>query len=183
MPILGHINGDGPTHSWIVMMAKNSLVKNSAAQQLRVNEAKWSKQLWRAGWTALPNVIFERQQALGLDPMDINIILHIASYWWKPEGKPHPSKVTIADAIGVHPRTVQRRIAALESAGFIEREERRTPGIGSKTNIYHLDGLIKAAKPYAIEKLEEREERAELRRARARRKGKPILKVIRGEDD
>ena len=26
-----------------------------------------------------PNVLFERQQALGLDPLDINILLHIAS--------------------------------------------------------------------------------------------------------
>lgn len=35
----------------------------------------------KAGWTALPNVIFERQRALGLDAIDVNIILHIASYW------------------------------------------------------------------------------------------------------
>jgi hypothetical protein len=33
------------------------------------------------------------QQALGLDPLDINIILHIASYWWSESGKPHPSKL------------------------------------------------------------------------------------------
>jgi hypothetical protein len=93
--------------------------------QLKVNERKWTPTLMKAGWTVLPNVIFERQQAFGLDAIDINIILHIASYWWTKEGKPHPSKKTIATAIGIEPRTVQRHIARLEAAKLIRREERR----------------------------------------------------------
>jgi DNA-binding Lrp family transcriptional regulator len=48
--------------------------------------------------------------------------------------------VTIAKAIGVTPRSVQRRIAALEAAKLIRREERRISHKGSKTNIYHLRG-------------------------------------------
>ena len=76
----------------------------------------------KAGWTLLPNVIFERQQALGLDPMDVNILLHLASYWWTEESKPFPSKTTIAKAIGVDPRSVQRRIARLEKGYLIRRE-------------------------------------------------------------
>jgi hypothetical protein len=31
---------------------------------------------------------FEYQQALGLDPLDVKILLHIASHWWKPAEKP-----------------------------------------------------------------------------------------------
>jgi hypothetical protein len=50
---------------------------------------------------------------------------------------------------------VQRRIAAMESASFIRRKERRK---GSNTNRYHLDGLIKAAQSYAEEKLQQRAE-------------------------
>lgn len=84
------------------------------ADGLQVNEKKWTPTLMKAGWTVLPNVLFERQQALGLDPLDINILLHIASYWWSEGSKPHPSKTTIAKAIGIEPRSVQRRIAALE---------------------------------------------------------------------
>ncbi|WP_453974338.1 hypothetical protein [Bradyrhizobium elkanii] len=72
--------------------------------QLKVNEKKWTAPLMKAGWTALPNVIFERQRALGLDAIDVNIILHIASYWWTAEGKPFPSKRTIAAAMDVEPR-------------------------------------------------------------------------------
>lgn len=154
----------------------------SEADQLRINERKWSPTLMKAGWTVLPNVLFERQQALGLDPLDINILLHIASYWWSESGKPHPSKVTIAKAIGIDPRSVQRRIAALEAAKLIRREERRISKSGSKTNIYHLDGLIEAAKPYALEKIQERDAKAAERAARASRKGKPKLKLVKTDD-
>lgn len=148
--------------------------------QYKVNEKKWTATLMKAGWTVLPNVIFERQQALGLDAIDINIILHIASYWWTPEGKPFPSKKTIAAAMGVEPRTVQRRIAMMETAKLIRRQERRSSGNGSQTNIYHLDGLIEAAKPYALEKIQERDAKAAAKAARAARKGKPRLAVVKG---
>lgn len=164
------------------MAEKVSKVK-AEAEKLHVNEKKWTPTLMKAGWTVLPNVLFERQQALGLDPLDINIILHIASYWWSEGSKPHPSKVTIAKAIGIDPRSVQRRIAALEAGELIRREERRISKTGSKTNIYHLDGLIKAATPYALEKLEEKDVKAAIRAARAKRKGKPKLTLVKTDDD
>ncbi len=151
--------------------------------RLKVNEKKWSPTLMKAGWTALPNVLFERQKALGLDAIDINIILHIASYWWTQEGKPHPSKKTIATAMGLEPRTVQRRIARLEAAKLIRREERRSTGNVSQTNIYHLDGLIAAAKPYALEKIQEREAKAAEKAARAARKGKPKLALVKPQGE
>jgi DNA-binding transcriptional regulator YhcF (GntR family) len=160
-----------------------NVVAIDKTKDLRVNEKKWTKALMNAGWTVFPNIIIERQKALGLDPLDLNIILHLASYWWKPESRPHPSKRTIAEACGCTPRTVQRRIASLEGAGFIKREERRETGVGSKTNIYHLDGLIKAATPYATEKLEEVAEREEARKKRVARKGKAKIKLARSNDD
>jgi hypothetical protein len=154
----------------------------AAEKTLKVNEAKWTKELMRAGWTVLPNVLFENQSNLGLDPLDVNILLHIASYWWEPEGKPHPSKVTIAHAINVNPRTVQRRIAAMEKAKYIRREERRIKGEGSKTNVYHLEGLIKAAMPFALEKYGKMQKRAEERAARAKRRGRPKLHLVKSEE-
>ncbi len=154
-----------------------------AAKEFRVNERKWSKTLMDAGWTAFPTVIIERQKALGLDATDVNIILHLASYWWTSDNKPHPSKKTIAEALGVTPRTVQRHIAAMEKAGFIRREERRISGKGSLTNRYHFDGLIKEAKPFAEEKLKERGRREKDDKARPGRKGRPQLKVVSSEED
>ena len=154
-----------------------------AAKELRANEKKWSKTLMDAGWTAFPSVIIERQQALGLDATDVNILLHLASYWWHEDNKPHPAKKTIAAAMGVTPRTVQRRIAGMERDGIIRREERRIPGKGSKTNLHHFDGLIKEALPYAREKLEERARREKEDKARSGRKGSPHLREVPREDD
>lgn len=159
--------------------------KKQTAQdaQLHVNERKWSKELMATGWTVIPNIIIERQQALGLDPLDLNILLHLASYWWTAESKPHPSKGTIAAAIGKTPRTIQRRIADLEKGGLIKRVERREKGKGSKTNIYDFSGLIEAAKPYALEKAQEMAEKEAIKRIKAGKKGKPNLKVVASKDD
>jgi DNA-binding transcriptional regulator YhcF (GntR family) len=163
-------------------MAIETKPTKTAAETLRVNEQKWTKALMDAGWTCIPSVIIERQQVLGLDPLDINILMHLAAHWWTADNKPYPSKVTIATAVGVTPRTVQRRIASMEAAGFIRREERRIAGKGSNTNRYHLDGLIKAAQPYAKEKLQERADREEARKGAAARKGKPRLRVVSNDE-
>jgi hypothetical protein len=45
-----------------------------------------------AGWTVIPNVLIERQRALGLDSLDLNILLVLASMWWDAENPPWPSK-------------------------------------------------------------------------------------------
>jgi predicted transcriptional regulator len=164
-------------------MAKSARQKDDAAQALRMNEKKWSKPLMDAGWTAIPAVIIERQAALGLDALDVNILLHLANHWWTVDNKPHPAKGTIADAVGMHPRTVQRRIAKMEAASFIRREQRRIPGKGSRTNLYHFDGLIAEALPYAQEKIAERQRREKEDKARPGRKGRPHLKVVSGSDD
>jgi predicted transcriptional regulator len=154
-----------------------------AAQALRVNEKKWSKPLMEAGWTAIPSVIVERQKALGLDALDVNILLHLSVYWWTADNKPHPAKGTIAEALGVEPRTVQRRIAALEAARLIRREERRIKGKGSRTNLYHFDGLIRAALPFAKEKLAERAKRDAEKKAAVARKGRPKLQLVKSDDE
>jgi DNA-binding transcriptional regulator YhcF (GntR family) len=160
-------------------MATNKQTAPNA--DLRTNEKKWSKPLMDAGWTALPSVIIENQKQLGLNPLDLNIVLYLASKWWTPEGKPFPSKSTMAKAMNVHPRTIQKHVAALEGAGYIRREERRTE-TGSKTNVYHLDGLIKAAKPFAEEKLAEIKDKAEMAKRRQNRRGAPRLRLVKGEE-
>ncbi len=154
----------------------------SAIEGLKENEKKWGKPLIDAGWSLIPATIIERQQALGLDALDMNIILHIVNHWWKADSKPFPSKTKIANAVGVTARTVQRRIAEMEKGGLIRREERRIPNTGSKTNIYHLDGLIKGATPYAQEVLEDRAKTEAKRTERARKKGRPKLTVISGDE-
>jgi DNA-binding transcriptional ArsR family regulator len=145
----------------------------SAAEKkegLRRNEAKWTPELLQAGWSLIPNVILERQQALGLDAVDINIILHLVRHWWYPGELPFPSKRTIADCIGVDARTVQRHIAELEGAKLIKRVHRSDRRHGQQSNYYDLDGLIKAALPFAKEAINVRDQRKKEDAERRKRK-------------
>lgn len=129
-------------------------------ESLNANERKWGKRLLKAKFTIMPNVIFERQLALKLSAVDINILLHLVSYWWTAESKPRPAKATIAEAMKVTPRTVQRHIARLEKLGYIKRERRYIRGQGSQPNAYHFDGLIEKALPLAEEKIKDLQKRA-----------------------
>ena len=129
-----------------------------------------------AGWSAIPSIIIEKQEALGLDAVDMNLILHLSQYWWQADNLPHPSVGSIAKALGVTSRTVQKRISALQELGFIRRIERRNTASGSQTNQYSFDGLIAKATPFAEEKLLEIERNSEAKKQRLARK-KPKLVV------
>lgn len=158
--------------------------KAKTGEDLKVLEQKWSPELIEAGWTVLPAALIEHQRALGLDAIDINIILHLANRWWTADNRPMPSKNSIAEAMQIDPSTVRRRIQAMEKAGFIQREERRVSKVGSKTNIYHLDGLIEHLKPFAADMVKVKKERMAEREARFSKRGRPAkLKLVKSEDD
>ena len=147
--------------------------KPKTTEEAAANQAikkKWGEPLTSAGWTAIPNVIFERAQAFPLEPLDIVIILNLAGYWWKAGNDPYPSKATLAASIGVSPRTIQRRIANLEKAGFITRTLRKSSQGGNLSNKYSLEGLIDAAKPFAEEHIAERKAKKREPVERAKRK-------------
>jgi predicted transcriptional regulator len=151
--------------------------KTENAERLRRNEEKWTPTLMAAGWTVLPSIILEKQHALGLDAVDVNILLQLARHWWYKDNPPYPSKSTIALCIGVDPSTVRRHIARMETAGFIKRQSRFDSKYGGQqTNIYHFTGLIKEATPFAQESLRTREQRHNEDMARRnRKKPKPLV--------
>jgi predicted transcriptional regulator len=154
---------------------------SSSTLNRKISE-KWGPDLAAAGWTALPNVIFQRQRAFGLDSLDLNILLHLAGYWWTPGQDAHPSKQTLANAIGVDPRTIQRRIAAMEAGGLIKRVRRTQQSGGDNSNAYSFAPLIEKAKPYAREAVEERAQRKREALARStRKKPQTPLTVISGK--
>jgi hypothetical protein len=160
-------------------MTSTTATAKAEADTLKRNEKKWTKPLMDAGWNAIPSIIIEKQAALGLDAVDMNIIVHLSHYWWNAEKLPHPSIETIAAAIGIGPRAVQKRIKALEGANLLTRTQRRKTRNGSDTNLYGFEGLIKAATPFAIEKVKAREDKAQQERERVLRK-KPKLTVVSG---
>lgn len=155
---------------------------SSKKPTIKANEKKWGKENIDAGWTLVPNALLVHQASLGLSPMDINILLQIARFWWEAANHPFPSKQTLADCIGVTPRTIQKRIQVMEKAKFIERVERRESKNGSKTNIYKLLPLAEILLPYSKDMIAEREERRGQDKARPQMRGQPKLKVV-GEDD
>lgn len=141
------------------------------------NEEKWSAELMNVGWTAFPDVILRYQRVLGLDPIDVNILLHLASHWWLAGNLPRPAKGTIAERMGKDPSTIRRRIARLERAGYIKRVARYDPHRGGqRANAYRFDGLIEKAKPYAAEMASQRQRR----KAEDTATRKPGLRVVAG---
>jgi DNA-binding transcriptional regulator YhcF (GntR family) len=151
---------------------------DTKSPEAKINEKKWSKTLMDSGYTVLPNIIIEHQRDLDINSTELNIILYLASRWWKADGKPFPSKATMAASIGLEPRTIQRNIANLQNRGLIRREERRNTSTGSRTNIYHLDGLIKAARPFAIAKQKNRELADEAKAKKSTKSGKAPLSLV-----
>jgi predicted transcriptional regulator len=104
----------------------------------------------------------------------MNIIIQLLDYWFEPSRKPFPTKRELADRIGVTEKTIQINIRALQQAGLILREQRKTAAGDWNSNIYHLDGLItkvQALEPeFAAEKKKRKEAKAALETPVGRRK-------------
>jgi len=64
----------------------------------------------------------------------------------------------------------------METAKFIKRIERRTSLNGSDTNLHDFSGLIAAAKPSALEELDEIEQRKKDKARGSWRLGSPGLR-------
>lgn len=133
--------------------------KKPTAAENKAIEQRWGKDLVSAGWTAIPNVLFECSQQLELKHLDVVIIVHLAGYWWHAGNDPFPTKDTLANKIGVTPRTIQRSIAELEKKGYITRHARTSNLGGNLANSYSFEGIIKAATPFAKAMVDAREKK------------------------
>jgi len=159
------------------------LTKKEKQEHINENERKWTKPLMEAGWTVFPSVILARQKAFGLDAVDMNILLHLARHWWEADRLPYPGKKTLADCIGVTPRTIQRHITKMHAAGLIERKAQFSKKDGRReTNQYDLSKLISEATPFAQEEIETRRKRKAEDDARRNRK-KPNLSLVNKESE
>lgn len=131
-------------------------------QKLQTLESKWGGQTVRLGWTAIPNLLLERQQALSLDAVDLNILLVLMKHWWEEDRLPYPSKKKIADTIGRDGSTVQKHIRKMEGAGLLVRNPRSYSSTGGQTsNEYDLSGLILELSKLAEQETKERAARKE----------------------
>jgi hypothetical protein len=156
------------TDAEIIEFPKEANKKASSTERI------WGKTVHRHGYAGIPSILIQLQRRIGLNPIQMNIIVQLLDYWFEPTRKPFPSKRELANRIGVTDKTIQNNIRALEKAGLIQREMRRTAAGDWNSNIYHLDGLVakvQALEPeFAAEKKKRREARAALETPVGRRK-------------
>lgn len=95
-----------------------------------------------AGFQVVPDVLLRYQAKLGLAPLDIVILLNVLLHWWSTKELPFPRLATVAARVGVSPRSIERRIVALEKRGFIRRlpPERQIDGITIRR--FDLSGIV-----------------------------------------
>src|SRR5262249_17880715 len=84
-----------------------------------------------------------KQQALGLDPVDVVVLLNLTSFWWFRDQPPFPRSNIIAQRMGVSARTVQRVLKKLERLGYIRWGQWRDAN-GNVMPAVYLDGLLDA---------------------------------------
>jgi DNA-binding MarR family transcriptional regulator len=146
-------------------------------ERLRRNEKKWTRPLMNAGWLTVPDVLLRYQRELGLDAVDVNILFHLARYWWYVNNLPHPSKRTIAERMSVDPSTVRRHIAKMEKRGLIKRNARYGADKRREANDYDFSGIIKEATPFAKEIAEQKRQKKREAAAKLTRKRTPLKAV------
>lgn len=122
------------------MPDSDNLAKNRHSEPLR---EKWGDKIMSAGWVLLPTALIEGQREIGLDPVDLALVLHLTRFWWRRDDLPYPSKQRLAKEMGMQPRSIQRRLARLEKLHLVKRHPRHDKKTGRHlSSCYSLDGLI-----------------------------------------
>ncbi|WP_110685776.1 helix-turn-helix domain-containing protein [Salinicola aestuarinus] len=130
------------------------------------HEDKWGKPIVALGWTAIPNILIQRQQTLGLTPTHLNILVQLLMYWWDDSNPPHPTKRRLAESMGVSESTVQRGLREMERAGFLRRIIRKQEKDRNLSNQYDLSPLRRLLEPQAEEELKENQKHNDGKRRR-----------------
>jgi predicted transcriptional regulator len=112
------------------------------AKPPKTSATKWGPKVMELGFCVVPSLIFRAQRRLGLNPTQLAVLLQLADYWWDAARKPFPKKADLAERLNLSDRQLQRHIADLEKAGFVQRIERTASHRGKISNAYDLSGLV-----------------------------------------
>ena len=93
------------------------------------------------GFQPVPHVLLMKQCELGLDSLDMVVLLNLTSYWWYRGQPPYLRTNLIAGRVGVSSRTVQRVIRKLQHNGYVRREK-WTDAKGVTRPAIFFEGLI-----------------------------------------
>ena len=126
------------------------------------NAAKWTPEVWGAGWTGLPNALIEGKARLDISDAEFVVLVYLVRRWYTRDAELFPSRETIGKATGKSVRAVQRALDRLVAGGFLSKKSRRLVKTGNYTsNTYLLDGLVEALKPIAADLSKANKERKE----------------------
>lgn len=139
---------------------------DAAAESTNVMAERWGKDVVKLGFTYVPSVLLRGQERLGIDAVELAVLLHLLDHWWANANMPFPSKRRLAERLGVSSKTVQRAMGRLETAKLIRRVARHATTGGQTSNAYDLSPLIAQLKDIAAIMSAAREvAKAEVRRA------------------
>ncbi len=141
---------ESKTEAEVISFPKDPKKKVSSTEKI------WGKAVYSLGYTGIPSILIQGQRRLGITPTQMNIIIQLLDYWREPSRKPFPTK-----RLDVTAKTIQNNIRALEKAGLITRELRRTAAGDWNSNIYHLDGLVQKVQALEPDFSEARRKRKE----------------------
>jgi AraC-like DNA-binding protein len=110
---------------------------------------KWGEAVAARGFAQIPNYLLHVNQFAAqedrLSPVELLILIELASSWWKKDEQPYPSMKTLATRCGTSERQILRAISRLEELNMLKRVKRRTKGIIS-SNAYDLQPLVEVLK-------------------------------------
>ncbi|MBX5152058.1 hypothetical protein HJB78_13785 [Rhizobium lentis] len=144
----------------------SELASQEPLEGFRISE-RWGK-VAEAGYQALPDVLLFAQSELRLSSEELNVLLNLLAHWWRPKDVVFPRAATIADRMGVSPRSIQRITKSLEGKGFIVKS--RTADGRPYYNVAPTKELLL---PIAEKLLREKLDAKKLRDAQ-RRDAKPV---------
>ena len=75
----------------------------------------------RSGFVAVPMSLLKLQSKLGLDPVDLGVLVNLLGYRWTSEAGVFPRNSIISKRMGVSERTVQRSTQKMIKLGLIAR--------------------------------------------------------------
>ena len=151
------------TDTTLPMSATITALKPKADPR-RKSEKKFGKPVMDLGFCIVPSLLMQAQARLGINPVQFNIIMHLADIWWDDGRNPYPKKELLAKRMDMSERQIQRHMVELEQAGLVKRIPRSLPGRGKTSNEYDLSGLVKRLKDLEPEFTEIRQENQKRRK-------------------
>lgn len=144
------------TQPLLLVIMPTARKKIPKAPPMKQSIKRWGSPAIEAGFTLIPSTLLKYQHRLGLEPVELVVLLQIIQYWWKDD-LPWPSQKTIAENMGRSVSTVHKIIAKLKERGLIDVHERyNSTHKGQTASAYSFDGLREKVEELAKEELEER---------------------------